>query len=209
VSTRTSSSVSEFAFVRHRTTYSLALILACAAAWTSSTALTAMAVPRTTITVRVYQTAGLPAILEQRALAEAETVLRAALVDVRWQECTGLNPLPACDVPPAPSELVLVVREGAPWQDTSATLGKALIVHSAGGVLATVYFSRVARLAKVTKTDVAVLLGRVAAHELDAGRGSAKSRGGLGVHGIGCGGDAPAAAGILRAACCVGYGPSR
>ena len=60
VSTRISNSVSEFTFVRHRTTYSLALILACAAAWTSSTALTAMAVPRTALTVRVYQTASLP-----------------------------------------------------------------------------------------------------------------------------------------------------
>ena len=125
-----------------------------------------MAVPRTALTVRVYQTAGLPSMLEQRALAEAETVLRAELVDVRWQECTGLNPSPACDVPPGSSELLLVVREGAPCQDTSATLGEALVVRRAGGVLATVHFSCVAWLATVARTDVAVLLGRVTAHEL-------------------------------------------
>lgn len=70
MSTRRSRSVSEFAFVRHRTKYSLALILACAAVWTSPTALTATAIPRIALTVRVYQTAGLPSALEQRALAE-------------------------------------------------------------------------------------------------------------------------------------------
>ena len=103
MSARRSTSLSEFGSVRHRTTYSLALILACAAVWTSPTALTAAAVPRIALTVRVYQTAGLAFTLEQRALAEAETVLRAGLVEVRWQECTGLNPSPSCDVPPGPS----------------------------------------------------------------------------------------------------------
>lgn len=166
MSTRRTSIVSGFAFVRHRTTYSLALILACAAVWTSPTALAAPPVSRIALTVRVYQTAGLPSALEKRALAEAETVLGAGLVDVRWQECTGLNSSPTCDVPPGPSELLLVMREGTPCQDTSATLGEAWIVRRAGGVLATVYVNCVAWLATAARTDVAVLLGRVAAHEL-------------------------------------------
>ena len=104
--------------------------------------------------------------MELRALAEAETVLRAGLVDVRWQVCTGLNSSPTCDVPPGPSELLLVVREGAPCQDTSATLGEAWVIRRAGGLLATVYVNCVAWLATAARTDVAVLLGRVAAHEL-------------------------------------------
>jgi hypothetical protein len=61
---------------------------------------------------------------------------------------------------------VLVVREGAPCQDTSATLGEALVVRPAGGVLAAVNVHCVAWLATAARTDVAVLLGRVAAHEL-------------------------------------------
>jgi hypothetical protein len=61
---------------------------------------------------------------------------------------------------------LLVVRDGAPCQDTSATLGNALVMHRAGGVLATVYSNCVAWLAKAASTDVGVLLGRVAAHEL-------------------------------------------
>lgn len=143
-----------------------ALILACAAVWTSSAAVTADAVPRIALTVRVYQIAGLPSALEQRALAEAETVLRAGLVEVHWQDCAGLDSSPTCDVPPEPSELLLVVREGEPCQDVPATLGKAFVVHRAGGVLATVYVSCVESLATAAQTDVAVLLGRVAAHEL-------------------------------------------
>jgi hypothetical protein len=67
---------------------------------------------------------------------------------------------------PGPSELSLVVREGAPCQDTPAALGDASVVRRAGGVLATVYVNCVAWLATAARTDIAVLLGRVAAHEL-------------------------------------------
>jgi integrase len=79
VSRRQTSSVSEFAFIRHRTTHSLAF--ACAAIWRSPTALTATAVPRIALTVRVYQTAGLPSALEKRALAEAQTVEQKRLFE--------------------------------------------------------------------------------------------------------------------------------
>jgi hypothetical protein len=135
----------------------------------SPTALTAADVLRTTITVRVYQTAGLPSALEQRALAEAKNVLRSARVEVRWRQCTDpyQEPSTGCDALPEPSELSLrIVREGAHRQDTSATLGDALLDRRAGGVLATVYFNHIAWLANVGGTEAAVLLGRTAAHEL-------------------------------------------
>jgi hypothetical protein len=146
----------------------VSLILAGAVAWTSPSAVTAAAI-RTTITVRVYQTAGLPPTLEQRALTEAETVLRAARVDARWENCTDLSrPSAACDAPAKPSEFFLrVLREGPTRQDTSSRLGDAIIGRRPGdGVLATVYFNHFARVAEVAETDVALLLGRVAAHEL-------------------------------------------
>jgi hypothetical protein len=115
--------------------------------------------------VRVYPPAGLPSALQTRALAEAEAVLLAALVDVRWQVCTRQGSSPACDQPPGPSEVLLVVRAGTACDDTGVTLGEA-IGPRAGGVLATVYADCVRRLATQTGTDVGVLLGRVAAHEL-------------------------------------------
>ena len=85
----------------------LTLALFGAAVWVSSAPLAAA--PRITITVRVYQTAGLPSAIEEEALAETEALLQSALVDVRWRKCTG----PAnerhttCDALPGPSELTL------------------------------------------------------------------------------------------------------
>lgn len=141
-----------------------------------------MVAPRTSLTVRVYQIAGLPSKLEQRALAEAESVLRSALVDVRWRKCSGPALSAECSSPPARLELLLIVRDGVPCQDTSATLGQALVDRDGGGgTLATVYFDCVQWLATSTGTDVAVLLGRVAAHELGhlMMRSSAHARRGL------------------------------
>jgi hypothetical protein len=132
----------------------------------SPAALTAAAVPRIALTVRLYQTARLPSALRTRALAEAEAVLRAGLVSVHWQECTGVSPSPACSLPPGPSEFLLVVREGTRCQDRSPTLGRSWVVRRGGGVLATVYVNCVAWLAGSARTDVAILLGRVVAHEL-------------------------------------------
>ncbi|HJR61426.1 MAG TPA: hypothetical protein VJ813_18590 [Vicinamibacterales bacterium] len=153
--------------LRDRATHRLALILA-GAAWIAAAALTAAEVPEDTITVRVYQAAGLPSSLEQQALAEAEVVLRTALVDVRWRRCSGPNRSSVCDQPLRPCELLLrIAREGTARQNRSATLGDARVIRRAGcGVLASVYVDHVASLAKAAGAEIAVLLGRVAAHEL-------------------------------------------
>lgn len=144
----------------------MGFIFVCAAIWTCSPAATTLAAPRTTLTVRVYETTGLSAPVERRALAAAEVVLRSALVDVRWQHCSGPATSEACAVPPGPLELILVVREGTGCPEVSARLGEALVVRDEGGMLATVFFDCVEWLATSTRTDVAVLLGRVVAHEL-------------------------------------------
>ena len=143
----------------------LALVLACGVSWTSSPSAAAAPAPRISLTVRVYPPAGLPSALQTRALAEAEAVFLAALVDVQWQVCARRSASPACDEPPGPSEVLLVVRAGTACDDSAVTLGEA-IVRRAGGVLATVYADCVRRLATQTGADVGLLLGRVAAHEL-------------------------------------------
>jgi hypothetical protein len=149
-----------------RIVYRLALTLAGAGAWTWPTAATVGGVPRIAITVRVYQTAGLSSALEERALTEATAVMHSAAVDVRWQQCGGTNRSQACSTPAGPSELLLIVREGAPCQTTSAALGHAQVVRGAGGVMATVHLDCIAWFARVSRTDVGVLFGRVVAHEL-------------------------------------------
>jgi hypothetical protein len=147
----------------------LTRVLAAVVIWQSPAVLMASEVVQTTITVRLYQTADLSSSLEDRALAEAESILRAAFVNVRWRKCTGPDRerTGACDSPLAPSERELrILRQGAVRDDASFALGDALVERSAGGVLATVYFDRVAWLANAAHTDVAVVLGRTAAHEL-------------------------------------------
>ena len=88
--------------------------------------------------------------------------------DVQWRQCTSTSAdrSEACSSPPAPLEVLLVVSDVRRCEGTPTTLGKALIVPDTGGILATVYFSCVERFATSAGTDVAVLLGRVAAHEL-------------------------------------------
>ena len=143
----------------------LALSVAAVTTWMPPAALAAGG--PATITVRVYQTVGLTPTLEQRALEGAAAALRPASVEVHWRICTGPNRSPVCDLRPDPSELSLrIVPEGFPRWNASITLGTAFVAPRVGGVLATVYFDHVERLARETRTDVAVLLGRAAAHEL-------------------------------------------
>ena len=145
----------------------IALILVAAAALTPATSLTAEEALRTSVTVRVYQTADLPLALEQRVLAEADAVLRGALIDVRWRKCAERISAAACVDPPESSELLLrIALEGIPRKDRPRTLGLAIVSRCTGGQLASVYVDRVTTLADEAATDVAVLLGRVAAHEL-------------------------------------------
>ena len=205
MSTRISRSVSRFTSVRHRTAYRIGLIVVCAVVWTCSTALTSTAAPRTTLMVRVYQTARLPSMLQQRALAEAELVLRSALVDVQWRQCTSTSAdrSEACSTPPAPLELVLVVRDERRCKDTPTTLGKARDRsrhgrYSGNCVLqlrrAVCDVGRNRRCGaarsrgspRVGTLDAEQLGARAPwadAPALDAGRSSTESRGGLGVHG--------------------------
>lgn len=120
---------------------------------------------RIAVTVRVYQSSRLQYRFGQRARTEAERLLRSAQVHVVWMECVAVDPDPACRARPGVSELVLrVVDDGTPDQSTS--LGTALVVPHATGLFATLYSGRVTRIANETDTEAAVLLGRVAAHEL-------------------------------------------
>lgn len=143
-----------------------AVALASAAILTQPVTIAAAGADHTTVTVRVYQTDDLPFPIE-RALAEAGMLMQGALVDVHWERCGVGFSSAACVTLPQSSELFLrITGGGGDRQERQVRLGEALVSPCAGGVLATVYVDRVAMLAAETETDVAVLLGRVAAHEL-------------------------------------------
>lgn len=152
--------------LRRRQDLSIALILAVVAALATATTTRAHDDPRMSVTVRVYQTADLPFALEKRVLAEAERVLRGALVDVRWRRCgTRDSSSPCVDAPEADLLLRIAIVEATRPQ-RPPTLGEAIVSGRTGGVLASVYVDRVTALAEETQSDVALLLGRVVAHEL-------------------------------------------
>lgn len=129
--------------------------------------LTANARPDRVVAVRVYQPADSSSTIDPRALAEADKVLRPALVTVLWRPCSGADRSAACDRPPVRSELsVRIVRHGAVRPRAATVLGNAFVAPGRGGVLATVYVDEVQDLAKVAGIDPAVLLGRATAHEI-------------------------------------------
>jgi hypothetical protein len=120
---------------------------------------------RTTVVVRVYDLNGVMAGTSRQALDQARRTL-AASIDVIWRMCPTS---PSCDAPLASGELAIrIVRSPLPERPTGmVSLGDATMDRPSGvGVLATIYFDRVMRLADEAGTDSRVLLGRAIAHEL-------------------------------------------
>jgi hypothetical protein len=143
-----------------------ALVIAGMAAW-MGVPLTADGRPDRVVTVRLYQTADPSSTIEPRAHAEADKVLRPALVTVLWRPCSGADRSAACDRPAVRSELsVRIVRHRAVRPRVTTVLGDAFVAPGRGGVLATVYVDEVEELARVAGIDPAVLFGRAAAHEI-------------------------------------------
>ncbi len=120
----------------------------------------------TTVVVRVYDANGVAAGTNRQALDQAHKALDAASIDVIWRMCPAS---PSCNAPLAPGELAIrIVRSPLPERPTGkVSLGDATMDQPSGvGVLATIYFDRVMRLAHEAGTDSRVLLGRAIAHEL-------------------------------------------
>jgi len=134
----------------------------------------------TTLYVRLYDAADVPAAERDASLQVAASIVSAASIDVVWTVCerrAGHAPArraPAtrpigCEAPMRPGELaVRMVRSPIPHAQTGVLpLGDAMIDAASGaGVLATVYADRVTWMAAQTGVERRVLLGRAIAHEL-------------------------------------------
>ena len=144
----------------------LTLILAALVPWTPTAAPMQFAEPRIAVTIRVYRFGGPSVALQERALIEAERVLRTAFVEVRWQPCTGEDESPACVGSPGPSELLVRFVGGPARRGQPAALGDAIVGPRSNGVLATVYLDRASRVAEEAHANLALVLGRVVAHEI-------------------------------------------
>ena len=121
------------------------------------------------LTVRIYDNAGVLAAGRARAITRANDILGRADVSVDWRDCpaSGVLARGACVAPPRAGELaVRLVR--SPKDDPSPrALGNALIDKTTGtGTLATVFVDRVGAMAQQGQHDQWAMIGSVMAHEI-------------------------------------------
>lgn len=121
------------------------------------------------LTVRIYDNAGVLAGDRARAIKRANEILSRADLSVDWRDCPagGVRKRSNCTALPASGDLaVRLVR--SPKQDPNPqALGNALIDTTTGsGTLATVFVDRVQMMAGQVKADPWAMIGRVMAHEI-------------------------------------------
>lgn len=123
------------------------------------------------ITIRVYDSAGVTPNDRTAALKTAGAILSRADLDTTWIVCTPARdgrPQPGCDTSPASHELVVRLTHSSPGEDgNSRAFGSSLIdATTATGTLSTVFVDRVDWLASTGKAARADVLGRAIAHEI-------------------------------------------
>ena len=125
------------------------------------------------ITIRVYDSAGVTPSVRSAALKTAGAILSRADLDPTWIVCTPPTrdgrPQAACDAAPASHELVVRLTHSSPTGEdgNSRAFGYSLIdATTATGTLSTVFVDRVDWLASTGKAGRALVLGRAIAHEI-------------------------------------------
>ena len=128
--------------------------------------------PQATLTVRLYNTAGIPANRLLAARGSAAAILEDTGVSVAFRHCgTALSgtPADACDEPLQPTEVVVRLID-APAFNLALhpdAFGVTYVVEQTNrGWLATVFADRTTQAATRVAIDPGTLLGRVIAHEV-------------------------------------------
>jgi hypothetical protein len=165
-------------FSRSGLTLAARRVAAAGAAVTILTALAPAALANTaaiildSITIRVYDSAGVSAGDRTAALKTAGSILSRADLDPIWIVCTAIRDgraQPGCDAAPASHELVVRLTHSVPTAEDGnrRAFGSSLIDPTTStGTLSTVYVDRVDWLASTGKANRAEVLGRAIAHEL-------------------------------------------
>jgi hypothetical protein len=120
-----------------------------------------------TLTVRLYNTSGVPADELALARSTADSTLRDTGLDVMFRACDSATD--SCDRPLAPSEVVVRIIDAPAFNATldPEAYGLTYIVKSTNrGWLATVFADRIGSAATRVGLQSGVLLGRVMAHEI-------------------------------------------
>jgi hypothetical protein len=121
------------------------------------------------LSVRIYDNAGVLTAGRARAIKRATEILGRADLAVDWRECpaTGVLTRGACSAPPEPGELAVRLVRSPKGDPNARALGTALIDRTTGkGTLATVFVDRVTALAQQGRQDQWAMIGGVMAHEI-------------------------------------------
>ena len=114
------------------------------------------------VNARVYDAANVSSVATGAALDVAARALAGAAVAVVWRQCDR-----GCSDTIEAGELIVRLVRSPATRPQDQALGDAFVEATTGtGVLATIYVDRVERLAKLSDTDMATLLGRAIAHEI-------------------------------------------
>jgi hypothetical protein len=131
------------------------------------------------VSVRVYDGSGTNPAIRETAIRAAGAIVAEAGIAMEWHDCTPRPEHRRCDLRRAPRDLILrIVPDAEPGEPATRSaleshidgnasiLGFAVTDSLSGtGVFATIFMSRVARLAERTGFPSSFLLGRVLAHE--------------------------------------------
>jgi hypothetical protein len=121
------------------------------------------------LTVRIYDNAGVLAAGRARAIKRANDILGRADLAVEWRDCpaSGVLARGACAAPPRAGELAVRLVRSPKDDPHPRALGTALIDKTTGtGTLATVFVDRVADMARQGQQDPWTMIGSVMAHEI-------------------------------------------
>ena len=121
------------------------------------------------LTVRIYDNAGVLAAGRARAIKRANDILGRADVAIEWRDCpaSGVLARGTCVAPPTRGELAVRLVRSPKDDPNPRALGNALIDKTTGtGTLATVFVDRVSAMAQQGQHDQWTMIGGVMAHEI-------------------------------------------
>jgi hypothetical protein len=118
------------------------------------------------LTVRVYDNAGILAGDRARAIKRANDILSRADLAIVWRDCSIARE-GVCATAPSPGELAVRLVRAPRTQPNDRALGSAMIDTTTGtGTLATIFVDRVEQLARAGRAETSAMVGRVMAHEI-------------------------------------------
>ena len=126
-----------------------------------------------TITVRVYDYAGVTAAIARRARQESSRLFQVAGIAIEWAVCTipgrAAPTDPRCQTQPLATDIhlnILPRKMAREMMQHHSELGSAVPVPNGFGHRASVFYHRVDELAESGGAPRALLLGHVMAHEI-------------------------------------------